>query len=239
MNAWLDRLLQPLLVGVLRRLPARTVGLAFEAYKASLAGPDPRYGEYALEANNPQSLRFLLDAYPALEAAFQTYPRLSTLRFLDVGPAYGAAAAFLVDLHRSHFLGPRLEVEVLDITAERQDFIAAHCPHIRFVLGTLRELPAEKVWDVALCSNALEHMDDPRAFVDELLPRVSGFLVILAPYQEQPPLSLDHRLSIDERLFQGLPVERFEVFRTPAWPMTAEGVDRQQCLVVIKGQSSL
>jgi len=55
----------------------------------------------------------------------------------------------------------------------------------------------------------------------------------LAPYREALPLSLDHRLQIDEQSFEGFAVESMQVIRTAAWLATAEGLEGQQILVVL------
>lgn len=54
-----------------------------------------------------------------------------------------------------------------------------------------------------------------------------------APYREAFPLSLDHRLQISEQTFEGVIVESMEVIKSAAWPATAEGVEREQILVVL------
>ena len=48
----------------------------------------------------------------------------------------------------------------------------------------------EKV-DLVYCSNVIEHVDDPRSFVDELLEASEKYVLIQAPWEE---LGLDGRL---------------------------------------------
>jgi SAM-dependent methyltransferase len=221
---------------LLQRLRPREAGMLFEELQVLHAGPDPRIGAYALDFNNPQALCFLIDAYPTLQQVFARYPRMGSIRFLDIGPAFGASAGLLSQMHRSHFLGPRLEVEVMDILDTRQAFIELSYPLVRFLHGDVRDLPPQAVWDVVYCSNVIEHLDDPRAFIGQLLRHTRGQAVFLAPYREEPPLSLDHRLQITEDLFEGFDgfkVETMRVFNSASWPTTAEGVERQQILVVL------
>jgi hypothetical protein len=82
---------------LLQRLAPREVGALFERLQVQLAGQDPRIGAYALEFNNPQAVCFLIDAYPTLQKLFARYPRMGTIRFLDIGPAFGAAAGLVCD----------------------------------------------------------------------------------------------------------------------------------------------
>lgn len=214
-------------------LSARQQGRLFEQLQIAAAGQDPRIGQYALEYNNPQALRFLIDAYPTLERLFATFGRMDTIELLDLGAAFGGGAGLLSQMHRSHFLGPRLAVTALDIVDSRRAFIEVSYPQVDFRHADITALPAHAQWDVIYCSNAIEHMDDPRAFIRQVLRHTRRFAVFLAPYREAPPLSLDHRLQIDENTFDGFTVESLQVIRTAAWPTTADGIERQQMLVVL------
>jgi hypothetical protein len=105
---------------------------------------------------------------------------------------------------------------------------------VNFLHAGVESLPDEARWDMVFCSNAIEHMDDPRAFIGQVLAHTRGYAVFLAPHKEALPLSLDHRLQISEQTFEGFEVESCKVFRSAAWPTTAEGVDREQILVVLR-----
>lgn len=221
---------------LLRRMAPRDIGALWELEQVRLAGADPRVGAYALEFNNPQALCFLMDAYPTLQQVFSRYPRMGTIRFLDIGPAFGASAGLLSQMHRSHFLGPQLEVDVLDVVDTRRDFIEMSYPLVTFVHSRVEDLPPQSMWDVVYASNVIEHMDDPRAFITQVLQHTQGQAVFLAPYREAPPLSLDHRLQITQQTFEGYEGFRLDsvrVFHSAAWPTTADGVERQQILAVL------
>lgn len=219
-----------------RWLGARHAGVLFEKLQIAFADSDHRVGEYALDYNNPQATRFLMNAYPALEQLFATYPRQGTVSLLDIGPAFGAAGGILSQMHRSPFLGPMLKVSALDIVESRRKFIELTYPRIDFWHSRIEDLPEDAIWDVVYCSNTIEHIDDPRDFIRSVLKHTRGFAVFLAPYREALPLSLDHRLQIDEQTFEGFSVRSMEVIRTTAWPTTAEGVEREQILVILNAQ---
>jgi SAM-dependent methyltransferase len=219
---------------LLQRLAPREVGALFERLQVQLAGEERRIGVYALECNNPQALCFLIDAYPTLQQLFGRYPRMGTIRLLDIGPAFGASAGLLSQMHRSHFLGPQLQVDALDIVDTRRDFIEMSYPLVNFLHSSVEDLPDDASWDIVYCSNAIEHMEDPLPFIHQVLAHTRGFAVFLAPYAEAPPLSPGHMLPITEATFEGFEVESCQVFRSAAWPITAEGVDREQILVVLK-----
>lgn len=216
-------------------MPARELGRMFERLQIVSAGEDPRVGQYALDYNNPQALCFLVDVYPVLQKIFATYPRMGTIRLLDIGPAFGASAGLLSEMHRSHFLGPKVKVDVLDIVDSRRDFIEMTYPLVDFLHCPIEEVPADQTWDLIYCSNAIEHMPDPRAFIRCVLQHTTGRAIFLAPHDEQEPLSQDHLSKITAETFAEFDVETLHVFSTPAWPVTSEGVDRQQILAVLKG----
>jgi hypothetical protein len=220
-----------------KRLGAKESGVLFEKLQVAVAGEDPRVGAYALEFNNPQALCFLLDAYPTLQKIFATYPRMGTISLLDIGPAFGAAGGLLSQMHRSHFLGPKVVVNALDIVDSRREFIELTYPLVDFLHTRIEDLPKDAMWDVVYCSNTIEHIDEPREFIKAVMAHTRGFAVFLAPYREAFPLSLDHRLQIDERTFEGFAVQSLQVISTAAWPATAEGVQREQVLVVLKARA--
>ena len=56
--------------------------------------------------------------------------------------------------------------------------------------------------------------DAPREFIRTVMRHPRGFAVFLAPYREALPLSLDHRLQIDEQSFEGFAVESMQVIGT-------------------------
>lgn len=225
--AWLART-------ALSHLPAHDAGMLVEAHALNLAGPDPRVGEYAVHFNNPQALCFLLDVYPELQSIFSRFPRAGEIRFLDIGPAFGAAPGLLHSLHRSHFLGPKLLIDVLDIVADRRSFIEFCFPHIRFHHGAIESRSACERWDLIYCSNAIEHMQKPGEFIRRVLQHTDGYAIFLAPYSEAEPMSLDHKCRIDESTFSPFNVERIKVFESAAWPTTAEGIMRQQIMAILK-----
>lgn len=218
-------------------LSARDLGLLFERLQISRADrSNPLVGHYALEFNNPQALCFLIDAYPKLQKIFATYPRMSSISLLDIGPAFGAVSGLLSEMHRSHFLGPKLVVSALDIVDLRREFIEMTYPLVNFLHTPIENLPVDAMWDVIYCSNTIEHIDDPRAFLRSVMTRTRGYAVFLAPYKEALPLSLDHRLQISEETFEGFCIKQMEIITTPAWPATADGVERQQILVVLSAE---
>ena len=220
-----------------RTLSPKDLGLMIEKFQIDLAGNDKRVGNYALDFNNPQALRLMLDAYPTLISLINQYPRMSELTFLDVGPAFGASAGLISQMHRSHFLGPKIKVDVLDIVDSRRKFIEFTHPHVNFIHSSLENLPISLNWDFIYCSNVIEHVANPKLLLNQILLHTKGFAIILAPYREQEPLSHGHLVHIDESTFSEFTVVSIHIFNTQAWPTTSDGVERLQILAVLKGMS--
>lgn len=225
-----------LLDRALSNLPARLAGEIVERHAVRLAGTDQRIGRYALESNNPQAIQFLIDVYPELSRLLNHYSRNDVVRFLDIGPAFGGSAGLISELHRSNFLGPQVKVEVLDITDERRAFIEFRHPHVDFLHSAVENI-GDRDWDIVYCSNAIEHIQEPQAFIKKVLKHTLGHAMFLAPYREEEPRSLDHKCQIDESSFEPFEVEAFRIFETAAWPTTADGTSRFQILAIIKGEA--
>lgn len=239
MSNSLNSLLCWLAKKLLKRLPPKATARCIEEIQIELAGEDSRVGNYALDYNNPQALCFFIDIHPIFQSLIARYPRHSTLQFLDIGPAFGAASGLIAQMYRSDFLGPRLEVSVIDITDERRAFIELSYPLVNFIHSPIEILAKEQVWDLVYCSNAIEHLIDPAAFIEKVLQHTRGFALFLAPYMEELPLSLDHKSRVGEHLFKDFPVEQIKIFNSAAWPTTAEGLERKQILAVLRGRAAV
>lgn len=236
LQSFLQRVSKNLAYRLCRYIPARDLGIIFERLQIDLADRNKEVGRYALEYNNPQALCFLIDIYPFLQKIFCTFPRLGTIHFLDIGPAFGASAGLISEMHRSHFLGPQVRVDALDIVDTRRNFIEMTYPLVNFLHSPIENIPTEKKWDIIYCSNAIEHMENPRSFIKTVMQHTTNRAVFLAPYNEQEPLSEDHLSKITEKTFDEFEVETLQLFSTAAWPMTSDGTIRQQILAVLKAQ---
>jgi len=229
--------MQWLVEQTLSRMEPRAVGHMFERLQVKSAGADPRIGEYALNYNNPQALCFLIDVFPDLQMLFSQFPRMGEIRFLDIGPAFGASAGLISQMHRSHFLGPKVSVEVLDITDEREAFIGLSYPLINFREGKIEDVAPDLTWDVTYCSNAIEHMSSPELFIERVLSKTTSFACFLAPFSELEPMSPGHVSRIAEDTFAKFEVIKMRVFESAAWPTTPEGLKRHQIFAVLRGRA--
>ncbi len=116
--------------------------------------------------------RFLIDRF--LVRLIRILKPLSVSSILDVGAGEGFTLARL----EREGIGERREgVEILDSAlALGKKF---H-PHIKLVKGSIYELPyKDNSWDLVLCTEVLEHLEDPEKALAELF-RVSKKYILLS-----------------------------------------------------------
>jgi 2-polyprenyl-3-methyl-5-hydroxy-6-metoxy-1,4-benzoquinol methylase len=96
---------------------------------------------------------------------------------LDAGCGEGETIARLRPL-----LGER--IAAVDISAEAVEFTAARLPNVAVSRESVLDLPfADGEFDLVLCLEVLEHLDDPRAAAAELARVGSGRVVISVPHE--------------------------------------------------------
>jgi GT2 family glycosyltransferase/2-polyprenyl-3-methyl-5-hydroxy-6-metoxy-1,4-benzoquinol methylase len=109
----------------------------------------------------------------------------------DWGCAMGDGVALLGQLF------PRAEVCGLDAAQTAIQAARALYPTLRFGSVWDELAGGSRKFDALLCSNCLEHFDDPTGVVVEQLKHVNDVYVVLVPYRETP-LSETHKRSWDE-----------------------------------------
>lgn len=162
-----------------------------------------------------QSIIFMADILPYLHAKLIAhYRRPQVLKVLDVGAASGSGSRFLASLHRDHSIYSRFEVEAIDINPSRKRWIQATAPEIKFTVDDLFKQPS-RGWDFVLCSHVVEHVGEPRPFIEKLREVCRGFVFVYTPYEEQPRIKA-HLSSISEADYDGLPCE-FHRIKSMGW----------------------
>lgn len=153
-----------------------------------------------------QSVIFMSDILPHLHAKLVAhYRRPQVLKVLDVGAASGFGSRFLASLHRDHSIYSQLEVEAIDISPGRKRWVQATAPEVNFFVGDIFQQPSQ-AWDLVVCSHVVEHLDEPRPFIEKLCDVCRGFAFVYTPYAEEPRIQA-HASSISEADYEGLPCE--------------------------------
>ena len=109
------------------------------------------------------------------------------LRFLDAGCSRGDLSLYLAERHPSwSFLGVELEPERVAMAEKirRETGLV----NVRYQVADLCALPYENEFDLAVCSDVLEHIPDDRAAFASLVRALTpgGYLIVTTPSTPQP-----------------------------------------------------
>ena len=118
----------------------------------------------------------------------------------DAFPVYKAA------FPRASLTGIDFSAGAIELARERHGSIAA------FVCGDIRAVPR---FDVIVCSNVLEHIEDDLGLARQLRERC-GTLLLVVPYREQNLID-EHLRAYDEHSFDALNPVRHDVFCARGW----------------------
>jgi SAM-dependent methyltransferase len=162
-----------------------------------------------------QSVIFMTDILPHFHRKLvEHHRRPEVLKVLDVGAASGFGSRFLASLHRDHSIYSQLDVEAIDISPGRKRWIQATAPDVKFRVADLFEQPS-RAWDFVVCSHVIEHIENPRPFIEKLADVCRGFAFVYSPFAEEPRIKA-HASSITEADYAGLPCE-FHRIKSVGW----------------------
>ena len=181
----------------------------------------------------PQSQLFMVDLIPMIHRLFFGAPVNSSIEVLDVGPASMSGTKLLADLHAPEsFNNLKMSVEAIDLfdTWERYGQFAA--PDIPLMIGNIFDLDP-KPWDLVLCSHVIEHVPDPKSFIDALRRLSSGYVIVACPFQENPLSTVGHVNTIDKRFLRLAGAIEVNVYTNYMW-----GKDREVVIAVFRGSMS-
>jgi SAM-dependent methyltransferase len=185
---------------------------------------DPRSFEYGWGA---QSAQFVIDLVPRIQAVLHRhYKRKDVLRLIDVGAGSCVGTQVLAMLHSDHYVYSRFEIDAIDYLPLRERWVRSQYPRIAYQVGDAFALP-ERTWDFVVCSHVVEHLDDPRPFIDNLRRICRGFAFVYSPYRELERIP-DHFSTIDESTYAGIPGCELEVVSSMGWHPDRPG---DECLI--------
>lgn len=186
--------------------------------------PDRLKFEFAAGA---QSIQFMADLLPHLHSRMtRHYDRFERLKLLDVGAGSGAGSQLLAQLHSDTKVWSHLDITAIDYVDWRSRWVAMHYPRIDYRVMPSSSLPARE-WDFVVCSHVIEHLEDPRAMIADILRACRGFAFIYAPYNEVE-LSPGHLSTITEATFEGF--GESEIHLAASMGFYGEG---RQCIIAI------
>lgn len=109
------------------------------------------------------------------------------LRFLDAGCSRGDLSLYLAERHPNwSFLGVELEPERVQMAEKIRR--RAGLGNVKFQVADLCALPFENEFDLAVCSDVLEHVPDDQAAFASLIRALKpgGYLIVTSPSVPQP-----------------------------------------------------
>ncbi len=176
-----------------------------------------------------QSMQFVIDVLPYLhETMVANYARFDELSLIDVGPGSCIGTNLLAALHSDHIVYSKLAIEAIDYTDVRQRWATTLYPKVKHRVGDLFDLPSRS-WDFVLCSHVIEHVEEPRAFIDKLLDICKGFAFIYSPFEEHERIPF-HLSTITKETYTGVDRCRLELIKSMGWRGDLPG---EYCLLAI------
>lgn len=195
--------------------------------------------EWFEECAIPQSLQFMIDCLPAIRDLLKEPGLAEPVTVLDVGTRSGAGANLLATLYRTHMIGPRMVVDALDIAPEFAAYAREFFPDIReYIVGDIFQVDPRRKWDLVICSHTIEHIANPRPFIEELNRRALKWLMLYAPFEERQPDGIEHLTRITRGLVESFDPMRVDVFSSPGWQKPGEP-DSKVVLFVLPGAEIL
>jgi 2-polyprenyl-3-methyl-5-hydroxy-6-metoxy-1,4-benzoquinol methylase len=163
-----------------------------------------------------QSAQFIVDLVPRLQAAMlRHYKRQDVLKLIDIGAGSCVGTNILATLHSDHVVWSRLEIDAIDYTPIRKRWVQSQFPKINYMVGDAFALP-DRHWDFVVCSHVVEHLEDPRPFIENIKRICRGFAFVYSPYREIDRIAA-HVSTIDESTYAGIPECRLEVVPSMGW----------------------
>lgn len=162
-----------------------------------------------------QSALFMADMLPFIHSKLlKHYKRKDVLRAIDVGAGSCFGTRLLASLHSDHYVYSRMEVEAVDYVPDRARWVQATSPEIDYIVKDLFELPSRS-WDIVVCSHVVEHVPEPRRFIEKLSDICRGFAFVYSPYNENPRIA-HHINTITEDDYAGMPCET-HILKSMGW----------------------
>lgn len=176
-----------------------------------------------------QSAQFIIDLIPRIQSILlQHYRRADHLKLLDVGAGSCVGTNVLAMLHSDNLIYSTMQIDAVDYTSVRERWVRTQYPKISYRVADIFDLP-DRSWDLVVCSHVVEHLADPRSFIDALRRICAGFAFVYSPYAEIDRIAA-HLSTITDHTYDGIPNCQLERIKSMGWhPDRPE----DQCLLAI------
>ena len=177
-----------------------------------------------------QSQLFAAEIIPLIHRLYEPEPINIEKTFLDIGPQNFAGTYLIQNIHQSKsYTKLKLKVSALDIHQKfcrLQQFMLPEC---EFIVSNLFDI-TDRTWDMILASHVIEHVPDPQKFVRKMQELARDYVIIAAPWNEDPIVTKSHINTINKDFTRSVGARDLHIFTNYAW-----GKNREVCTFWLPG----
>ena len=207
----------------------RTARLFFQGVKHSLiaeAGVDP---DVFSQKSMPQSELFMVEIIPFIHRLFFDEPTNKEISVLDIGPQTFSGTSLLSRLHsQTSFNNLKMRISAVDIHDKFSPLKDLICPEVEFIKTDIAAIRNRK-WDCVICSHVIEHVDDPRTFVNNVKKITNKVAIFACPWNETPIETSGHVNIINKEFVRSIGASELSIFTNYMW-----GKRREVCIFVVR-----
>jgi ubiquinone/menaquinone biosynthesis C-methylase UbiE len=148
---------------------------------------------------------------------------------LDVGPRTAAGTGLIGYMHNEHaFSRIKIKTTAIDIDGTYVNYAKDHFPLTKYIVGDVYKTDFPQPFDVVLTSHTIEHVPNPKAFLDRLKALSSGHVLVACPFGENE-LIPGHINRFTDDFFKETQAIELRIYSSIAW------VQSKACIAVFKG----
>lgn len=153
---------------------------------------------------------------------------------LEVGCGTGELSYLINKKYKKNVLGIDVSEEAIKFANENYKNL-----NLQFKILNLINETVNESYDLAICSNVLEHFKNPFILINKILS-ISKSLIVLVPYKQPCTDAYEyeggagHVFTFDEQSFKDYCVDSWFLFKTPGWQHSALGEEPKQLAVLLR-----
>lgn len=179
-----------------------------------------------------QSQLFAAEIIPVIHRLYESEPVNIHKSLLDIGPQNFAGTRLIQSIHdRRAFTNLKFSVSALDITDKFRNLQRLIAPQCEFIVSNLFDI-RERIWDMVLASHVIEHVPNPALFIAKMQEISADYVVIAAPWNENPIVTRSHINTIDKAFVRMVGGRDLHIFTNYSW-----GKTREVCIFWVPGKA--
>ena len=153
---------------------------------------------------------------------------------LEIGCGTGELSKFLKEKYNKKTLGTDFSENAIKFANEHYSDNV-----LKFKQLDLLNEKFDEHYDIAVCSNVLEHFTNPYILIDKILDHCQ-YLVILVPYNQPQADGIEHEggaghvFQFTEKSFERYNIFNSFMFKTDGWTYSTSGEEPLQYVITIK-----